>query len=166
MMRQTFAFTLSSQMTVRSSLVSTRPAGGAHTRRYRKTNAEIACGKKAYDEDNGNDPIRLSDYIVALDAFESIVVKVQVPDSYETDFRRNLPAGGWRGLEVAPTLKDRIDDVRAFAGSRPVYSPAGAALLANLIACIQLCAGQGVDVQGVMSNLEPMLVRVGRGELR
>lgn len=42
----------------------------------RKTNAEIACGKKAYDEDNGNDPIRLSDYIAALDAFESIVVKV------------------------------------------------------------------------------------------
>ncbi|KVD70311.1 hypothetical protein [Burkholderia ubonensis] len=127
---------------------------------------KLLAAKKAYDEDNGNTPIRLSDYIAALDAFESVVVKLRVPDSYETDFRRNLPAGGWRGLEVAPTLEDRIDDVRAFVRIRPVYSPAGAALLANMIACTQLCAEQGVDVQGVMSGLEPMLVRVGRGELR
>lgn len=127
---------------------------------------KLLAAKKVYDEDNGNDPIRRSDYLAVLDAFESIVVKVQVLDSYETDFRKNLPAGGWRGLEVAPTLKDRIDDVREFARSRPVHSPAGAALLANLIACVQLCAGQGVDVQGVISALEPMLVRVGRGELR
>ncbi|WP_175995259.1 hypothetical protein [Burkholderia vietnamiensis] len=127
---------------------------------------KLLAAKKAYDEDNGNDPIRLSDYIAALDAFESIVVKVQVPDSYETDFRRNLPAGGWRGLEVAPTLKDQIDDVRAFVRTRPVYSPAGAALLDNLISCIQLCSGQGVDVPGAMSSPEAILVRVGRGELR
>ncbi|KVR29932.1 hypothetical protein WL40_00045 [Burkholderia ubonensis] len=127
---------------------------------------KLLAAKKAYDEDNGNTPIRLSDYIAALDAFESVVVKLRVPDSYETDFRRNLPAGGWRGLEVAPTLEDRIDDVRAFVRIHPVYSPAGAALLANMIACTQLCAEQGVDVQGVMSGLESMLVRVGRGELR
>lgn len=37
---------------------------------------KLLAAKKAYDEDNGNDPIRLSDYIAALDAFESIVVKV------------------------------------------------------------------------------------------
>ncbi|MFP3646426.1 hypothetical protein [Paraburkholderia sp. SIMBA_054] len=126
----------------------------------------LLAAKKAYDEDKGNDPIRLSDYVAVLDAFESIVVKVRVPDSYETDFRRNLPAGGWRGLEVAPTLKDRIDDVRAFVRINPVYSPAGAALLANVLACTQLCAEQGIDVQGVMSGLESTLVRVGRGELR
>lgn len=126
----------------------------------------LLAAKKAYDEDKGNDPIRLSDYVAVLDAFESVVAKVQLPDSYETDFRRNLPAGGWRGLDVAPTLKDRIDDVKAFLKINPVYSHAGAALLANMLACTQLCAGQGVDLQGVMSGLESTLVRVGRGELR
>jgi hypothetical protein len=63
----------------------------------------LLAAKKAYEEDEGNDPIRLSDYVALLDAFETIVGKVRVSDSYETDFRRNLPAGGWRGLEAAPT---------------------------------------------------------------
>jgi len=126
----------------------------------------LLAAKKAYEEDEGNDPIRLSDYVALLDAFETIVGKVRVSDSYETDFRRNLPAGGWRGLEAAPTLKDRIDDVRAFVSTHPVYSSAGAALLVNIIACTELCARQDVEVQSVVSGLKSTLVRVSRGELR
>lgn len=124
------------------------------------------AAKKAYDEDKGDDPIRLSDYVAILNAFDSITASIRVPDSYETDFRRNLPAGGWRGLQVAPTLKDRIDDVRAFLKTHPVYSPAGAALVANMIACMQLCVEQGLDVPHIMAGLGPTLVRVGRGDLR
>jgi hypothetical protein len=126
----------------------------------------LLAAKKAYDQDQGNDPIRLSDYIAFLDAFESIIVMLRVPDSYDTDFRRNLPAGGWRGLEVAPVLKDRIDDVRVFVTIHPVYSAAGAALLTNIIACTQLCAAQGMGSQSVLSSLESTLVRIGRGDLR
>jgi hypothetical protein len=122
--------------------------------------------KKAYEQDEGDDPIRLSDYIAFLDAFELIIVMVRLPDSYETDFRRNLPAGGWRGLRGAATLKDRIDDVREFVMIHPVYSAAGAALLANIIASIELCGRQDVNLEKIMSDLESTLVRVGRGDLR
>ncbi|WP_321969061.1 hypothetical protein [Paraburkholderia tropica] len=126
----------------------------------------LLAAKKAYEQDDGKDPIRRLDYITFLDAFESLVVRLQLTDSYETDFRRNLPAGGWRGLQSAARLQDRISDVREFLKIHPVYSAAGASLLTNIIACIELCVRQDINPEKVLSDLESTLIRVGHGDLR
>jgi hypothetical protein len=92
----------------------------------------LSAARVAYDRDAGTEPIRLLDYTALLDAFEAFTEKLKVSAAYETDFRRNLPAGGWRGLRVALTLRDRIADVREFLESHPVYGPAGSAILENI----------------------------------
>lgn len=126
----------------------------------------LSLAKDAYDKDGGSEPIRMLDYVALLDAFEFIIEKLEISAAYETDFRRNLPAGGWRGLHVAPTLSDRIVDVRRFLESRPVYGPTGSAILDNLAVCVYLCRQQHVDAEQMLASIKPTLTRVARGDLR
>jgi len=126
----------------------------------------LFAAKDAYDKDRGSEPIRLLDYVSLLDAFESIIEKLKISAAYEIDFRRNLPAGGWRGLQVAPTLKDRIVDVREFLEFHPVYGATGSAILDNIGVCVHLCRQQHVDAEQLLAAIKPTLVRVARGDLR
>lgn len=126
----------------------------------------LSSAKEAYSNDAAEDPIRKSDYSAYLGTFEQIIQALRLPDAFEMDLRRNLPAGGWRGLQMAPTLIDRIADVRAFLVSNAVYAPAGAAILDNLSACARFCEQQDVDIRSILVSLEPTLSRAARGDLR
>jgi len=126
----------------------------------------LSLAKDAYNKDAGKEPIRQSDYSAYLGAFEHIVQVLNISDAYDSDFRRNLPAGGWRGLREAPTLIDRIADVREFLRSNAVYSPTGAAILDNLCACVHISEQQDVDVRSILVSLESTLARAARNDLR
>ncbi|GGC75405.1 hypothetical protein GCM10011396_23310 [Undibacterium terreum] len=85
-------------------------------------------------------------------------------DNNNADFRRNLPAGGWRGIRSAANMQERIADLREYLNSQPVISLAGAELLANMELCLEL-----VDYRALAKAFGPavpILKSVASGMLR
>lgn len=107
---------------------------------------------------NGKEAISEDDYLALLCAFEKLADVTTIPESYETDFRRNLPGGS--GLlegtydEVVGTLKQKISSARKFAEDKPLYPSQGEFIVQNLIAIVPLAPSESVDqVLGPMQSL-------------
>jgi hypothetical protein len=122
--------------------------------------------KRQYSSDLSNSPIRKTDCLEVLDLFERLVSTVNYPSSYDTDFRRNLPGGGLRGLNETSSIQDRIDDARSFLNKNSAYANTGEAILDNLIGCIHLADKQKLLPSHLDASLVSTLQSVASGNLR
>ena len=102
--------------------------------------------KTVYSQDIQDAPIKTQDYLSLLECFDRLQRKIHYQDSYDTDFRRNLPGGAWRGLRVAPNMTDRVNDAREYAQKHPVYAPTGESIIQNIIACVHIATRSNVDL--------------------
>lgn len=111
---------------------------------------------------NSNLPISQSNYIAMLSAFGALVPLAKISDTYDTDFRRNLPGGGLSGLKVA-SLPQRIADAASCANTRPLYPSAGEGIAENIRAILELLA-PGAE-QGVLAPLQGTFQNILAGNL-
>lgn len=119
-----------------------------------------------YGVDESDIPIRTKDYLVLLGAFGQLLAFVDnLPEAYDTDFRKNLPAGGWRGLETLPDMNERLQDVREFVARNSVYARTGESLARNLNAVLGLVRPDDkVDV--LIEEVTPLLRTIAAGDIR
>lgn len=111
---------------------------------------------------NPSQPISLANYQAMLSAFGSLVSLVTIPDTYDTDFRRNLPGGGLSGFQVV-TLQQRIADAVSFANANPVYPPAGEGIAENISVILGL-VGPSV-AQGILGQYQGTFQSILGGNL-
>ncbi len=125
---------------------------------------ELKAVKAAYDNaPDQSHPISAHKYTALLGAFGSLVSLADISDSLDTDFRRNLPGGGMRGLELVPTMQDRIADAGIFAISNKLYPLAGSALSDSLIALVRLVSPN--NAQMALAPIHATLQDLVKGNL-
>lgn len=122
--------------------------------------------KSVYSQDTHDAPIKTQDYLSLLESFDQLQRVIKYPDSYDTDFRRNLPGGAWRGLQVAPDMTERVKDAREYAQKHPVYATTGESIIQNLIACIDIATRSKVDFSPMISPALSVLKAVANGCIR
>lgn len=125
----------------------------------------LSGARVVYAADHSNDPIDKADYKVLLGACRALVAQVHVPNAYDTDFRRNLPAGGWRGLQAPDTVAERIQDVYEYLEKHPVYALDGQSLIDNLLACVDLSTSR-VNLDVLFAPIMPTLAKIQAGNVR
>lgn len=121
--------------------------------------------RAAYVADDSSDPINKATYKVLLGAYSQLVAQVRVPDACDSDFRRNLPAGGWRGMEVPDTMAERIQDVHEYLEKHHVYALGGQSVIDNLLACVDLSTSR-VDLDALFAPILPTLAKIQAGNIR
>jgi hypothetical protein len=113
--------------------------------------------KNQFASMDGDTEIDKDDYLRMLEAFQNLVRKAKdIPESFDTDFRRNLPGGGMRGIEgryedLVPPLTERIEDAIQYARVRPIYPLAGEMLVENIRAILKF-----VSAEVITNALMPM----------
>lgn len=127
---------------------------------------KLGAAQQAYENDPGEQPISKSDYLAFLNTFETLITQVsEVPQEYDTDFRRNLPGGGINGLAVAPNISARITQARQYLETNAVTVVAGACILQNIDGALRLLP-QGPGVSSALQAIYPTMNRVASGTIR